>query len=69
MDINDFLIQLEKLREKELKQKIWEFWLARYPTMNENNYQTYEEMLAQAKQQETKENIQTNGIYVDQAFF
>lgn len=69
MEIPDFANQFLKLKEKELEQKVWELWLVKYPHMTEDTFVSYEEMLATAKQQETKQEIVTNGVYVDQALF
>jgi len=75
MEINDFIQQFLKLKEKELEQKVWEIWLVKYPHMDKNNFVSYEEMLNSAKQQEVKEvdnveiQIPINGVYVDQIFF
>lgn len=71
MDIADFLTQLNKIREKELEQRVWELWLVKYPHMDKENFVSYEDMLAQAKQanmQEQKEQVQ-GGLYADQAGF
>ena len=69
MDVFDFWEQFAKLKEKELEQKVWEIWIAKYPHMTEDNYVSYEEMLNTAKQQEIKQDIPVNGCYVDQVFF
>lgn len=69
MEISEFLDQFLKLKEKELEQKVWEIWLSKYPHMSHENYISYDEMLNTAKQQETKQDIQVNGVYVDQVFF
>lgn len=73
MEINDFVQQLLKLKEKELEQKVWEIWLCKYPHMDKNNFVSYEEMLNSAKQQEVKKvdnaKIPINGCYIDQVFF
>jgi hypothetical protein len=69
MEISDFIDQFAKLREKELEQKTWELWLAAYPHMSKDNFVSYEEMLATAKQREVRDETSVNGIYVDQCFF
>lgn len=69
MEIPDFANQFLKLKEKELEQKVWELWLVKYPHMTEDTFVSYEEMLNTAKQQETKQEMQVNGCYVDQLFF
>jgi hypothetical protein len=69
MDIDDFFNQLIKLKDRELEQKVWEIWLAKYPHMTEKTYVSYEDMLSTAKQKEVKHDIPANGMYVDQAFF
>jgi hypothetical protein len=68
MEIPDFMSQFLKLKEKELEQRVWELWLVRYPHMNEDTFVSYEEMLNNVKQCETKHDIPTNGVYVDQVF-
>lgn len=69
MEISEFVNQFLKLKEKELEQKVWEIWVSGYPHMTSENYISYEEMLNTAKQQEIKQEIPVNGIYVDQCFF
>lgn len=69
MEIDDFIEQFLKLKEKELEQKVWELWLVSYPHMTQDNYVSYEEMLNTAKQREVKDEIPVNGCYVDQVFF
>ena len=69
MEIPDFVEQLLKLQEKELEQKVWEMWLAKWPRMTKDNFVSYEEMLNTAKQQETKHETPVHGCYVDQVFF
>lgn len=69
MEISDFFEQFLRLKEKELEQKVWEVWLAKYPHMTQDNYISYDEMLATAKQQEVKQDIPVNGVYCDQVFF
>lgn len=68
MEISDFVNQFLKLKEKELEQKVWEIWLIRYPHMTKDNYVSYEEMINIAKQQEVKQDIPVNGVYIDQCF-
>ena len=69
MDIADFLTQLNKIREKELEQRVWELWLVRYQgaLLTGNEVESYEEMLSLAKNQKTEE-VQ-GGLYADQAGF
>lgn len=67
MSISDFAEQLLKLREKELEQRVWEMWLSKYPHMTEENYVSYEDMLAMAKQTEVIEEEVQGGLYADQA--
>lgn len=73
MEIEDFVSQFVKLKEKDLENKVWELWLAKFPLMTKDNYISYEEMLNTAKQQEIKhiDNVEmpANGCYVDQVFF
>lgn len=69
MEISDFFEQFLRLKEKELEQKVWEVWLAKYPHMTQDSYISYDEMLATAKQQEVKQDIPINGVYCDQVFF
>ena len=69
MEIMDFVEQILRLREREVEQKVWEFWLVKYPQMTSDDYISYEEMLATVKQQEVKQEVVTNGVYVDQACF
>ncbi len=73
MEMDDFLNQFTKLKQKELEQKVWEIWLARYPHMTEDNFTSYEELLNQATQQETQivneVDYVANGYYVDQIGF
>lgn len=74
MEIPDFINQFSKLKEKELEQKVWELWLVKWPYMTEEDYVSYERMLdiakhGEAKQQEAKQEIPVNGIYIDQVFF
>ena len=69
MEISDFISQFLKLKEKEIEQKVWEFWLAKYPHMTEDTYVSYEEMLNMVKQKEVKQDVEINGVYIDQIFF
>lgn len=69
MEVQDFVEQILKLKEKELEQRVWELWLVKYPRMTEDTFISFEEMLATVKQQEVKEDVVTNGVYVDQACF
>lgn len=69
MEIPDFINQFTKIKEKEIEQKTWEFWLTNYPYFNEKTFVSYEEMLNKMKQTENKENVNLNGLYVDQCFF
>ncbi len=69
MEATDFTAQFEKLKEKELEKRIWELWLAIYPTMTKDTFISYEEMLNQAKQQKEPINdTATQGCYIDQLF-
>ena len=69
MEIPDFVDQLLRLKERDIELRTWELWLALRPRMTEDNFVSYEEMLATTKQQEVKQDVVTNGVYVDQAFF
>lgn len=69
MEIEDFVSQFVKLKEKELENKVWEIWLAKFPHMTKDNYVSYEEMLNTSKQKETKHDVPINGCYVDQVYF
>lgn len=69
MEIQDFIAQFIKLKEKEIENRVWELWVAKFPTMTKENYVSYEEMLVLVKQQEIKEEIPIHGCYVDQVFF
>ena len=69
MEISDFISQFLKLKEKEIEQKVWEFWLVKYPHMTEDTYVSYEEMLNMVKQKEVKQDVEINGVYIDQVFF
>ena len=62
MEIPDFIDQISKINEKEVEQKIWEFWLVKYPHMTKDDFVTYEEMLEQSKNQQ--ENINKEPEYV-----
>jgi len=62
MEISDFINQLAKIKEKETEQKIWEFWLVKWPHMTKDNFVTYEEMLEQNKNQQ--ENVNKEPEYV-----
>jgi len=62
MEIPDFIDQISKINEKEVEQKIWEFWLVKYPHMTKDDFVTYEEMLEQTKNQQ--ENINKEPEYV-----
>ena len=69
MEISDFISQFLKLKEKEIEQKVWEFWLVKYPHMTEDTYVSYEEMLNMVKQKEVKQDVEINGVYIDQVWF
>jgi hypothetical protein len=71
MEISDFANQFSKLKEKELEQRVWEFWLVKYPHMTEDTFVSYEDMLAIAKQQgeQEQEEEAQGGLYADQAGF
>jgi len=71
MPIDDFVLQYNKLQNRDVEQKTWEIWLVLRPYMDKNNFISYEEMLTTAKQQEIKPellNQPVNGVYIDQAF-
>jgi ribosomal protein L20 len=69
MEICNFIPQVLKIKEKEIEKKVWEMWIAKLPWMDKNNYISYEEMLNTVKQQEIKEEMPVNGVYIDQVFF
>ena len=69
MEISDFISQFLKLKEKEIEQKVWEFWLVKYPHMTEDTYVSFEEMFNMVKQKEVKQDVEINGVYIDQVFF
>lgn len=73
MDIDDFMIQFTKLKDRELEQRVWEIWLAKFPHMSKDNYMSYEELLNIVRQQETQTidevDYTANGYYVDQIGF
>jgi len=66
MGIEDFINQLNKIEKRELEQKIWEFWLVKYPLMTENDFETYEEMLERVKNQQIEINKEPEYITADQ---
>lgn len=61
MEITDFVNLIYKLKEKEMEQKLWEFWLVKWPRMTKDNFISYSEMLEQAKNQQ--ENINKEPEY------
>jgi wyosine [tRNA(Phe)-imidazoG37] synthetase (radical SAM superfamily) len=70
MEIDDFMEQILMLKDKELEQKVWEIWLVCYPSMTENTFESYEEMLNRTKQCEVTKNQEAqHGLYIDQVFF
>lgn len=69
MEIQEFVNQFVKLKEKDLENKVWEIWLAKFPHMTKDNYISYEEMLNTSKQREIKHDTPVNGCYVDQVYF
>ena len=52
MEIIDFINLIYKLKEKEMEQKLWEFWLVKWPHMTRDNFISFDEMLEQAKNQQ-----------------
>lgn len=69
MEMDDFINQFLKIREKETERMVWEVWLTKLPNMTQDNYLSYDEMLNIVKQQEVKQDIPINGVYIDQCFF
>ena len=67
LSIDDFINLYQKAIEKEIEKRTWEYWIHMYPYMEKKI--SYEELLNISKQQEVKENIPVNGLYVDQVFF
>ena len=54
MEIVDFVNLIYKLKEKEMEQKLWEFWLVKWPHMTKDNFISFDEMLEQAKNAQTE---------------
>jgi hypothetical protein len=71
MEIDDFISQTQKIADHELKEKVWDVWLAKLPYMRESDYVSYEEMLNIVKQKEKPElsSEPISGVYVDQVLF
>jgi len=66
----DFIALLTELKDRELEARVWELWLVEYPQMTEDNFTSYAEMLATAKQREVhpEDGTETHGLFVDQMF-
>jgi len=70
MEFFDFVDLFFRMKEQEFAHKIWEIWLVAYPNMDEDNYISYEDMLAKQNniRNEPKQEVPGNGAYVDQIF-
>lgn len=66
MDIDDFIEQFLKLKEKEIENKAWEMWLSLFPYMQLRHIEfiSFEDFMNKCRNIETE--VQTEGVYINQ---
>ena len=65
MEIGDFIALVNKAFDKQLEEYAWQFWLVKYPSMNEETFISFSDFLDQIKTGETAE----QGVFIDQVGF